>query len=1471
MGKHLMNKALLTVALLGLCATVLTGSAQAGRDEYLGDSSIYAGVPTTMTKPNVLIIVDNSRATLNRAPGEEYKPGTVYGVVPEPGKVCAAGVSSPMNGCFLPWYIYSIDNQGDVGNQHVRANNTNALENLTCANNDDVVRKTLVQRGTYSGSGTADYPNINGNTGACDTAPQGKVYVLGNYLNYSRANTTPPALPDEVPAVCSAPNPIVKACEWKNNDWNCDGPGAKFAYFQLRDTILGTNQTATHTPSDFGYTEVNSPYYSRLGTAANAPDNPETLYWNQVANAPAGTPQWLPGTTYTTTLDSKPPLDVNPDNKTCAQLIADAGATPPAQANSLTQREVIYNALELAIGGAIGAVNVGAMTYGSNNSGGTLIFPMADLSVGAPSGIDGETGEVKPIAPDCSLQVNANLPFCQFLKALPGLRKEADPFSKPNYSCSDFYGAGCVNSATGRPQAESVFDAGYYFGAQYQSITNTARIADTIKNECGLNHIILLTNGFTNGDNSPRMAIVGDADGDGYPNENVYGLGSHWLDDVAKHLNVNYGITFHAVIAFQEKDDLVENAAVVDGGGRFYQAYNAQQLAKKLTDLLAGIINPASTSFVAPVVPASTTNRTISSNKVYLGLFRPQEAGPWRGNVKKYSVSEGASNQLMGYDGTAATDPYGAFYRDSISYWSLAGSIVPSARGDIDPTGTDPNKPKGDGGEVDAGGIGGKLLKRVEALAEAVRTGGWAQNTVPWRKIYTYPPTTYTLPGVVDLTSSNSYKFSVGNSVADHNPSFSPSWFGYDPVADPNAWAKARNLIRYVHGFANNDLGLSGTAEARPWVMGDVLHSRPQVVSYNRYSDLHENVCTPGADGGYNGSVIYVGANDGMLHAFRDCDGEELWAFVPPNAHGGLRFLKDPAVGHPTFMDGAPSFFKFDKNGDGIINPADDKVILVIGQRRGGGKEWAAAEYADDTYSLYEAVIRGEYFALDVTVPTAPKFLWRTPFMASPYNYEIGETWSQPIMAKILHSDTADTRVVKQVFFIGGGYDNNEDLRYGNTQTFMNPTSPVHIDINTASAGGSVDGLAGGADLRMTSSGTLTTDQLNNLATAPSYYVGGVVKGRAIYAVEVATFTLNKADKSSTVTVNAGAPVVYWRYTNNDMDFSFPTDLTVLDIDGNGFADRIYAGDTGGNLWRFDLSAPDKNNWYGEIMFRSNPGYDKDTGASDGSNGRKIFYPPAVAVYAGAPHIYFGTGDREHPLNRAVTDRMYCVVDWKSAGATVTWPLNESHLEDVTTNEMQETSTGSATLDAEAIADLKKRLYSSPTRPYDDQGNYSSGWYIKLDGTDLSNSVDPGEKILAQPEVFSGAVYFNTYKLLTGARAGCDAGNLGQSYGYAVDFKTGEAVFNFNAANDLSVNLDDASAVTAFLAQTNERAVGDLPGEMLLRADRRRALGAGIPSGAVIVVDSAGRVKLLMSSSEKVSVFEGYSTKAVHPVYWMQW
>src|SRR5690606_15735256 len=57
-----------------------------------------------------------------------------------------------------------------------------------------------------------------------------------------------------------------------------------------------------------------------------------------------------------------------------------------------------------------------------------------------------------------------------------------------------------------------------------------------------------------------------------------------------------------------------------------------------------------------------------------------------------------------------------------------------------------------------------------------------------------------------------------------------------------------------------------------------------------------------------NDPVVYVGANDGMLHAFDGAEiggGDELFAFIPANSRGKLLQLANPDYDHRYYVDGA--------------------------------------------------------------------------------------------------------------------------------------------------------------------------------------------------------------------------------------------------------------------------------------------------------------------------------------------------------------------------------------------------------------------------------------------------------------------------------------------------------------------------------------------------------------------------------------
>jgi hypothetical protein len=112
---------------------------------------------------NVLLVIDNSTASLNPVPVALYDSTELY------------------SGGYLPWAIYLQDQQGNFSPKaEVLSNFSAELENLSCPPVE--VRQLLLISGMYASNGTAERPNLRG--GSCTSTPKGEVYALGNYLNY---------------------------------------------------------------------------------------------------------------------------------------------------------------------------------------------------------------------------------------------------------------------------------------------------------------------------------------------------------------------------------------------------------------------------------------------------------------------------------------------------------------------------------------------------------------------------------------------------------------------------------------------------------------------------------------------------------------------------------------------------------------------------------------------------------------------------------------------------------------------------------------------------------------------------------------------------------------------------------------------------------------------------------------------------------------------------------------------------------------------------------------------------------------------------------------------------------------------------------------------------------------------------------------------------------------------------------------
>ena len=551
-----------------------------------------------------------------------------------------------------------------------------------------------------------------------------------------------------------------------------------------------------------------------------------------------------------------------------------------------------------------------------------------------------------------------------------------------------------------------------------------------------------------------------------------------------------------------------------------------------------------------------------------------------------------------------------------------------------------------DGGDVEKGGLGDVLRNRSSS-----------------RNIYTY------LGSNVDLTNSS-------NAFAEANIAPDLLGLGTDTTARDN-------LVRFVHGYdAYDDNGNGNTTEKRDWILGSFLHSRPLLIHYETRS------------------VIFAGSNDGMLHAFDDSNGSELWAFIPPNLLNKLQALHADVI--ESFVDGsAKAYFSYDSNGQ------ITKAILIFGQRRGGN----------------------HYYALDITDPLVPKYLWKiSPDM--PDYAELGQTWSSPMIGKI-----ATLTGEKWVAFISGGYDENQD---------------------------------------------------NDPVTVPDS------KGRAIYVVDVLDGSL------------------LWHYSYGEdplMAYSIPSDIQRVDTNGDGNIDRLYVGDMGGRIWRFDIKDADPTLWTVKIIFNSNAGGEK----------RKIFYPPDVTLEKDSGDyemLFFGTGDREHPKESTNINRLYAIKD-KNPSA----PLTETNLVDVTQDLLQDAST-SPTDKTAILGELANK-----------------GWFIKLDQ-------NLGEKCLSSPVVYYGVVYYTSFAPNFGSSG--DPCFVGEGTGrlYALRYKSGNAAFNLDGLGTI---------------------------DNLSRSDRAATIGTGIPSGVIITFiegKSVAYVGVGGPGGPRVPKPKLLSDKTVIPVSW---
>ena len=167
---------------------------------------------------------------------------------------------------------------------------------------------------------------------------------------------------------------------------------------------------------------------------------------------------------------------------------------------------------------------------------------------------------------------------------------------------------------------------------------------------------------------------------------------------------------------------------------------------------------------------------------------------------------------------------------------------------------------------------------------------------------------------------------------------------------------EAADLINWGRGNDVPDL-----RDRHDWILGDIVHSTPMVVGPPVSFTTEESCELFRAAHQDRRKMVYVGANDGMLHAFDAGTGEEIWAFVPEFALSKFPVMADSFYCHTYSCDQTSSVKDLPVGGVW-------KTILASGGREGGSS----------------------IFALDVTNPDSPEVLWQNDLPnGMPFSSEI--------------------------------------------------------------------------------------------------------------------------------------------------------------------------------------------------------------------------------------------------------------------------------------------------------------------------------------------------------------------------------------------------------------------------------------------------------------------------------------------------
>ncbi|MGX1202529.1 pilus assembly protein [Marinobacter sp. MBR-105] len=335
-----------------------------------------------------------------------------------------------------------------------------------------------------------------------------------------------------------------------------------------------------------------------------------------------------------------------------------------------------------------------------------------------------------------------------------------------------------LDHETWTPLSETLFEAMRYYQGENQFLdrypikSQEDGYISPIEYECQSNNIILMTDGAPTKDDNHVSTME---------KEIGASCSGNCLDEIAGYIRTNdmteaydgdQTITTYTV-GFNINDPLLAKTATA-GGGKYYLANDAEELANAFNDIVRAVLDTSST-FVAPGVAVNSFNRLSHFDALYYSVFEPDTRPLWQGNLKRYKISAGG--KIVDVNGKVAIDSATGFFKDDTQSWWSASA---------------------DGKEVKAGGARSQL-----------------PNVPSNRKVYTW------LKGKALSASDNLVSTS-------NKANLTKSVLGDSSMSD----TEHTNLIRWIRGEDVKDENENGsTSDARKFI-ADPLHSEPKLIVY---------------------------------------------------------------------------------------------------------------------------------------------------------------------------------------------------------------------------------------------------------------------------------------------------------------------------------------------------------------------------------------------------------------------------------------------------------------------------------------------------------------------------------------------------------------------------------------------------------------------------------------------------------------